>query len=116
MLPERALNELDLYNFARNIPDFRGVFMVDALPSSPRQSECGIVNLDRARGPGTHWVAYYKKGNFVEYFDSYGNLRPPKEIVNYLGTSIEYNYAKHQRYGTVNCGHLCLKFLYEKSI
>lgn len=116
MLPKRALNELDLYRFTKNIiPHFRGVFMLDELPLKPYRIECGIVNLDRSIGSGTHWVAYYKNGYDIEYFDSYGNLRPPREIITYLGKNVKYNYTKYQKDDTVVCGHLCLKFLYKKS-
>lgn len=113
MLPKRPLNELDLHNHAKNLPYFRGVFMRDNLPKKPWQKECGIVNLDLSSGPGTHWVAYYKNNNEIEYFDSFGNLRPPEEIVNYLGYNIRYNYIKYQNYDTVICGHLCLEFLFK---
>jgi hypothetical protein len=116
MLPARALNEIDLYKFAKSIPNFRGVFMLSTLPLSPYQTECGIVNLDRSNGPGTHWVAYYKKGIQIEYFDSYGNLQPPREIINYLGKNIKYNYNRYQKNNSIICGQLCLKFLFEKYI
>lgn len=89
--------------------------MLDELPLKPHRIECGIVNLDKSNGLGTHWVAYYKNGSDIEYFDSYGNLRPPCEIVQYLGESIKYNYIKYQKDASVVCGHLCLKFLYEKT-
>lgn len=89
--------------------------MLDKLPSRPHRRECGIVNLDKAAGPGTHWVAYYKAGDQIDYFDSYGNLRPPREIVNYLGSNIKFNYNKYQKNGSVMCGHLCLRFLYENA-
>ena len=88
--------------------------MRDSLPKKPLSQECGIVNLDDFNGSGTHWVAYYKKHNYKEYFDSFGDLRPPIEIVNYLKLPIEYNYEQKQKFNTYNCGHLCLKFLYEK--
>lgn len=116
MLPARALNEIDLYKFCKNIANFRGIFMLDKLPSKPRKIECGIVNLDKSYNSGTHWVAYYKKHNEIEYFDSYGNLRPPKEILQYLGNNIKYNYTRYQKDGSVICGHLCLKFLYNKNL
>lgn len=51
--------------------------MRDKLPKKPHIIECGIVNLDSYKGPGTHWVAYYKNYNKKEYFDSFGNLQPP---------------------------------------
>lgn len=86
--------------------------MRDSLPKRPRKHECAVVNLDNSTGPGTHWVAYYKKDSNIEYFDSFGNLRPPIEIINYLGSKIKYNHTVYQNYNTVNCGHLCLNFLY----
>lgn len=87
--------------------------MRDTLPKQPYQRECGIVNLDSSFGSGTHWVAYKKNKNHKEYFDSFGNLQPPQEIVKYLGKNIQYNYTQEQNYNSLNCGRLCLKFLYE---
>ena len=87
--------------------------MLDKLPFKPHRRECGIVNLDKSNNPGTHWVAYYKDDRQIEYFDSYGNLKPPREILNYLGKSIKYNYARYQPDNSIICGHLCLKFLYD---
>lgn len=87
--------------------------MRDNLPKKPFKKESGIVNLDASSGPGSHWVAYIKNDNIVIYFDSFGNLKPPLEIIDYLGKNIEYNYTKYQNYNTINCGHLCLKFLYD---
>ena len=88
--------------------------MRDALPKNgPRKHETAIVNLDQAGGPETHWVAYRKINKDVLYFDSFGNLRLPAELLNYLGvSSVKHNHEKYQDYDTSNCGHLCLKFLY----
>lgn len=85
--------------------------MRDTLPNKPFKNECGIVNLDSSNNSGTHWVAYAKVNTYVEYFDSYGNLKPPQEIIKYLGSSIFYNYENIQRNNTFNCGHLCIDFL-----
>lgn len=86
--------------------------MRNALPKTPRQKECAIINLDDFTGSGTHWVAYMKNNNEVYYFDSFGNLRPPIELLEYLGVgSVKYNYEKYQDFDTYICGHLCLKFL-----
>lgn len=68
--------------------------------------------MDSSKNPGTHWVAYVKHINYCEYFDSFGDLKPPLELINYLSPlTINYNYVQYQNYGTTNCGHLCLKFL-----
>lgn len=87
--------------------------MRDKLPARVRVNENAIVNLDSERGSGTHWVCYKKRGNVVNYFDSFGNLRPPKELLNYFGTDsrVFYNYSNHQALDSVICGHLCLLFL-----
>lgn len=92
--------------------------MRDTLPSSPpRRCESGIINLDTLKGPGTHWVAYRKIGDSILYFDSFGSLKPPIELVRYFGLKckIVYNPEAYQTYNTVNCGHLCLEFLYKNS-
>lgn len=85
--------------------------MRDELPKRPFKIECGIINLDSSKSSGTHWVAYVKYFNYVEYFDSYGNLKPPIEFIQYVGSNIHYNYDNIQRNHPFNCGHLCIKFL-----
>lgn len=107
------MSELDIIKYAKYIPHFRGVFMRNTLPKKPSKRECGIVNLDISSGSGTHWVAYFKNGAFIEYYDSFGNLMPPIEIINYLGKKIKFNHTSYQNYNTIICGHLCLKFLYD---
>lgn len=86
--------------------------------SQPWRYETGIINLDDSHGSGTHWVAYAKKDHHCEYFDSYGNLRPPQEFLNYMSRGgvnitddIMYNYSGVQKDKKYNCGHLCLRFL-----
>lgn len=86
--------------------------MKDQLPKAPKRIECGVVNLDNSVGAGTHWVAYIKINNHIEYFDSYGNLKPPVELRTYFShRNIFYNYTNYQKFNTVNCGHLCLSYL-----
>lgn len=117
----RPMSNFDLEKSALGIPHFRGVYMRDRLPRYPHRFETAIVNLDSSRGRGTHWVAYAKKNDTVYYFDSFGNLRPPKELLRYFETirsidepikkNIKYNYDSVQNFDTVICGHLCLQFL-----
>lgn len=110
------MNNYDLQKYAKDIQHFRGVFMRNALPKNPKKNECAIVNLDNVNGSGTHWVAYKKVGNSVIYYDSFGNLPPPLELVSYFGKKviIKYNYKQDQSYTSIKCGHLCLKFLYNE--
>lgn len=91
--------------------------MRDTLPKLPKHTECGVVNLDKNTGFGTHWVAYKKCGNKVVYFDSFGDLKPPKEFIKYMKKcKIYFNYDQYQNFGSSNCGHLALSFLYNKNL
>lgn len=115
IIPNKALtnNELLKYATCLKIPFFRGVFMLDDLPKSIWKNETAIVNLDKTSGPGTHWVCYKKLNNTVFYFDSFGNIPPPLELMKYFKNSrkIMYNITRVQDWNTDVCGHLCLDFL-----
>jgi len=116
MLPQRALTDGDIIKFANQlkIKYFRGVFMRNDMPRDGSWSrESGVVNLDDKKNSGTHWVAYKKLNNSLAfYFDSFGNLQPPKDLVSYLDVgSINFNYKRYQDWNKFNCGHLCLAFL-----
>lgn len=86
--------------------------MIDELPKKCKLNECGIVNLASSATSGTHWVCYYKTKDHVHYFDSFGDLKPPQKIIEYLGENIYYNYPRFQSYPEVICGHLCLQYIY----
>lgn len=91
--------------------------MRNRLPKRARVNETAIVNLDDFLNRGTHWVAYVKKGNTVYYYDSFGNLKPPIELIKYFGNSeIYYNYTRNQSFDRENCGYLCIRFLKEKCL
>ena len=64
--------------------------MRDSLPvGKPHINETAVINLDSSTGVGTHWVCYKKRGAKVDYFDSFGDLRPPLELVRYLGPTVQ---------------------------
>jgi hypothetical protein len=95
------------------IKHFRGVFMRQALPEKAHAVECGIINLDDLNSNGTHWTCYLKNGDETIYFDSYGDSKPPKEFVRYIGPDgIKYNSYGFQTFNDPPiCGHLCLEVL-----
>lgn len=99
------------------IPHFHGVFMRDMLINKPGPlaRECWILNHDSSHSNGTHWSALAKNFNIAFYFDSFGKLAPPLEVIDYLGNSVNlyYNVTKYQNFGSSICGHLCLKFLHD---
>lgn len=112
----RPLSNHDIEKFAKEmkIPYFRGVFMLDNLPKKCKKVECFVLNHDSEKNSGTHWTSLVKINKMVYYFDSFGKLPPPFELIKYFGKGVQinYNYHRYQNYGTVICGQLCLKFLY----
>ncbi len=94
---------------------FRGVFSRDENLPPPYIVECAILNLDNSYSTGTHWTCYFKDNNVVHYYDSFGNLGPPKELLDHFARyDIYYNRYCEQEYDTVICGHLCLRYLMEQ--
>lgn len=87
--------------------------MRNALPRKPKLNESAIINLDDKENAGTHWTAYIKRGKKILYYDSFGSLVPPLELINYFGKNadIKYNYKRFQKDNSFNCGHLSLEFL-----
>lgn len=100
------------------IPHFCGVFMRDTLAKKVRVNaqECWILNHGSSQTNGSHWTALAKNNNIVFYFDSFGKLPPPFEVIDYLNNASDvhlyYNAKNYQSYGSAICGHLCLKFLH----
>ena len=111
-IPVKPLTNYDVDMYAKQlkIKNYRGNFMRDRLPEVIRARECGIINLDSIRGPGTHYVCYYKHGNTRIFFDSFG-LPPAQEIIRYLGRPIQYNSTEIQQRNSVICGAYCLYVL-----
>ena len=72
----------------------------------------------RSRAVRYRGTRVYKKiKNNINYFDSFGNLQPPRELVRYfgVGSTIRYNQDRFQDFDSVICGHLCLEFLTYKN-
>lgn len=86
--------------------------MRDSLPYTPNKHERGIVNLDDSKNVGSHWCGYIKENYNVFWFDPFGDISPPENVIKYFKNClISYNYNKFQTFGSTNCGKLCLEFL-----
>ena len=115
-IPDKPLTNYELIDYVEklSIPNFRGVFMRDTLPNTPKKRECGIVNFSSSKDIGTHWTCYFTNKSTKIYFDSYGQITP-QEIQDYLKTKRERGVGVIQRNtdivqptNTNICGHLCL--------
>jgi len=94
------------------LPNFR-YFMRDELCKAIcKREECGVVNLNRSKQPGSHHTCYWVSNNKKYYFDSFGVI-PPKELVKYLKSPIMYSTYQIQQYNDTNCSEWCLYMLNE---
>lgn len=122
---DKPLSNFDIENLAiaLKIPHFHGVFMRDTLLKKKKKfdlslQECWILNHGSSQTDGTHWTALAKNYDTAFYFDSFGKLPPPFEVVEYLNdynydVRLYYNAKRYQNFGTSICGQLCLRFLYD---
>ena len=90
--------------------NFQCVMRDELKGKKPKNNECGIINLNTSREPGSHYCCWYKNGNIKYYFDSFGTV-PPKEIIKYLGSPIMYSTYQIQQFNDTNCGEWCLYVL-----
>ena len=94
------------------IKNFRGCFMRDTLPSVCMKNECGILNFQSSEdGNGSHWTAWFKKGESKIFFDSFGT-NPPEELVKYLGKGILSSTFQIQKINSDICGELSVLVLF----
>ena len=98
IIPIQPLTNLQVDDFAKQlkIKHYRGNYMRDTLPNKIKQNECGVVNLDSIKGPGTHYVCYYKNKSTHIYFDSFG-LPPPQELIKYIGKPLRITQRKYRK-------------------
>ena len=63
VLPNKPLSNLEIIDAAKmlSLDGFRGVVLRDALPTTTKLNECGILNLDSSSGDGKYWVMWLKK-------------------------------------------------------
>lgn len=110
---KRPLNEVDMQRFGSKLPHFRGVYCRGNLNRKPWKKELLVFNLDSCKNMGTHWVGLASSdGVNYYYYDSYGNLPPPPEIIHYLkGKRIFFNFKRDQSFKEFNCGNRVLTFL-----
>ena len=111
-IPQRTMYGAELYDIVEKlkIPNFRGVLCSDEIPKRSRKRECGIVNFQSHNLPGSHWVAYWRDGSNICYYDSYGGL-PPPDLKRFLKPGwIKRSVIITQRAST-ECGGLCVYVL-----
>ena len=121
--------------FMRGVHGYLGTVPSDMITSEilpkvqPRSRGSFIMNLDKASGPGTHWVAVYfdarpQGSHSLEYYNSLGDgptqsfRHQIKEVVRKLDSEaplkFKVNKIQRQANNTNTCGWFAMKFIMDR--
>ena len=74
-MPPHPLN-FPIQKYYQNEHKFNGVYSRNNLPKI--KDEAYVINLDKFKSIGTHWIALYVNGNNIIYLGSFGVEYIPK--------------------------------------
>ena len=72
------LTNFEIQKYYQNKTKFNGAYLRNDLPKI--KNEAYVINLDRYKSVGTHWIALHVSNNNVTFFGSFGVERIPKEV------------------------------------
>ena len=65
-----------------------------------------VINLDKYKSKGSHWIPLYVTSDYVTYFDI------PKEIEKFIGNKyIKTSIYSMQAYNSIMCWYFCIGFI-----
>lgn len=112
----RLLSTTDLQTIARDLLGIDiWVYSRDGMPGRLRPGFY-VINLDGAKGPGTHWVSFVKMADddSVLYMDSFGLPPPQDQLDGFLSNDdvCWHNTRQLQHIKSILCGFYCLAFFH----
>ena len=69
-MPPYPLKNFEIQKYYQNRPKFNGVYSRNNLPKV--KDGAYVINVDKFKSTGTHWIALYVNGNKIIHFDSFG--------------------------------------------
>ena len=116
LIPPHPLTNFEIQVYYQNEPRFSCVFSRANLPepscTDKIKNGAYVINPDKYRDFGTHWIALYVNNKSVTYFDSFGVEHIPKEIKKFIGNkNVITNIFRIQVYDSIICGCFCTGFI-----
>jgi hypothetical protein len=109
------MNTIEIYNYLKGYNQFIGVFPRDQIPENIPINSGLIINTDKAKDPGEHWVSIYLDNDVAVYFDSFGLIPMHREIIIFLNkispNGWYHNTIPFQSINADTCGMYCVYFL-----
>ena len=108
------MNTLQVNNIASKLlgSKFIGVYPLNKLPNLLTNGGY-IVNTQSSELPGEHWLAFTVDNNQINVFDPYGYYYP-SILVNKLHATRKSIIYNRRQYDEINCGQLCISWLYKQ--
>ena len=120
LLPFYPLTNIEISEYYKNEPRFNGVYSKNNLPKTTKKGAY-IINLDKYKNTGTHWICLFVKPKYTVYFDSFGIEHIPKEINKFIrskelgpavgNNDIKSNIFRIQAYDSIMSGYFCIEFI-----
>ena len=83
LTPPHPLTNFEMQRYYQNESNFNGVYSKNNLPKI--KDGAYVINLDKYKSIGAHWIALYLNGNNVTHFCSFGLEYVSKEIKLFIG-------------------------------
>ena len=89
-MPPHPLTNFEIQRYYQNESKFNDVYSGNNLPKIKKGAY--VINLNKFKSKGIHWIGLCVNGNNVTYFDSFGIEYIPKEVKKFINNkSIEIN-------------------------
>ena len=110
-MPPHHLTNFEIIKYYKINLDLMVFTLRDNLPNKIKDGTC-VTNLDEYSDIGTHWILLYVKNNDITYFDSFGVVHIPKEIIKLIGRkNVIVNIFRIQAFDSIMCGYFCIGFI-----
>ena len=101
-MPFHPLTNFEIQKYHQDEPQFNGVYSRNNLLKI--KDVTYVINLNKYKSVGTHWIASYVNAENVTYFDSFGVEHIPKETKKFIGNkNVVTNIYRIQAYNSIMC-------------
>ena len=110
-MPPDHLTNFEIIKYYKINIDLMVFTLRDNLPNKIKDGTY-VTNLDEYSDIGIHWILLYVKNNDITYFDSFGVVHIPKEIIKLIGRkNVIVNIFRIQAFDSIMCGYFCIGFI-----
>ena len=85
-MPPHPLTNFEIQKYYQNEPKFNGVYSRNNLPKI--KDGPYVINPDKCKSIGIHWIALYVSAENVTYFESFGVEYVLKETRKFIGNKM----------------------------